>query len=1472
MSRWLFRRAIVPGTAGRLAFPSRSPRRPPRLGVEALEARVVPAPAFDYRVGRGEPVGSSVTISSSHGIATAKTDRVDGFGYTYAHFANPPEPDGGLLQGYWAAEVRVLNGWVLTHVYSPVLNADGVVYNADAGTERVRPDVTAPTCPTQVPAAVPLPADGNDNFQPPDQTTSESGVRSRDGAVSHTETDLASDGFASPWGQSRSWSSLGKGYDYGQLNGNGWVNPTLPVLRNFPDHNQVYVTGTGTQATTFRKVAYTEDTWVPTLAATHTLTTPNPGEYTLTDEQGNRFVFNDANPVTGGVWNYTTDVRATQKAVLATDRAAACWYSSTAFTADVTLSGGTARRVSLYFLDWDRLGRSQRVEVLDAATGAVLDTRDVSSFGDGKYLSWNLTASVRFRVTNLAGPNAVLSGVFFDPASGPDLFAGEDAVSQGTWHGAHGADGHTLIGVGASSPPAYGQVAMTGAQEAVWAASTTDVRGVQEQALATDRVAYVWSSPSGLAVDVDLTGGPARRVSLYLLDWTNGGRSQRVDVVDAATEAILDTRTVSGFTGGKYLSWNLSGHVRIKVTRTAASNVVLSGVFLDPVSGAGIFAGEDAVTQGTWRGVYGADGYILGLAASVPADAAVGVTTLHTPQQRGQLVRYELHTGEVTEVTARTPAGHTAEVQRRQGNFVESWRYTYGSTLLTADAVQSAALYRSADGGTTWQPVRSVEYRYYDFGEAGGNALDLKSVTVHDGDLTAPALRHSYYRYYTGGEAYGYKGGLKYVVTGEAFDRLAAAYGVAIETAGGLSDAQVAVYAEKYFRYDALRRATTAVIQGAGCSVCGAAPGQGTYRYEYARNPRYPSPDPDGDWGGWKANAWEVRTTETLPDGNQNVVYSNFRGQTMLKVFREAATGREWQTFTRFDDAGRVLWVADVAAVTGYSEQYDDLLHQVNGNYEFLSDTAGLITEFRYGTMTTATESQPGDAAGYLRAGYRWHGEGDPHPEPTVSYRYYAHAANGTTTFPLAGETTYPVAPATPPLAEDGFQAPPAGGGWQAVGGGWTLAGGVVRQVSAVAGSNKLILPNGTWAADQEVVASVRVDTWGGSGWARAGVGVRTDPATGRGYNLVFSAANEVRFLSDDISWSAAYTYAWQVGVWYRFRLRVEGTTLSGKVWRADETEPAGWMFQQTGWVSRSGGVPALTGGSGGGGSSTASFDDVTASSLGANPPAPPVADGFTGPGWVFGGGVWQQVGGVFAQTGTPSGDPNKAILGGPAWPADQEVVASVRVDAWGGSGSSRAGVGVRTDPVYGRGYDLVFSAANQVRFLSDAIAWGNAYTYAWQVGVWYRFRLRAEGAALLGKVWRADEAEPVGWMFRQDGWTTYAGGSPALVGGSAGAGSSTASFDDVSVPDIGTPAGPTTVYTYEWFDGPAAAQYQSVTVQAPAVSAAENGSGAPDQAVTVYDALGRPVWVQDGAGFLHYTAYDTATGAVVARITDVDT
>src|SRR5262249_49324099 len=130
-----------------------------------------------------------------------------------------------------------------------------------------------------------------------------------------------------------------------------------------------------------------------------------------------------------------------------------------------------------------------------------------------------------------------------------------------------------------------------------------------------------------------------------------------------------------------------------------------------------------------------------------------------------------------------------------------------------------------------------------------------------------------------------------------------------------------------------------------------------------------------------------------------------------------------------------------------------------------------------------------------------------------------------------------------------------------------------------------------------EIDARVRVDSWDNGDYARAGVGLYTDPVMGEGYNLVFhngtGCARTVQFLDDHIRWGNAYSFTWSVGTWYNFKLKMENGVLYGKVWQDGTDEPSAWQFTQSGWTTRSGGDPALNGGAAqsNNGASTVSFD-----------------------------------------------------------------------------------------------------------------------------------------------------------------------------------------------------------------------------------------------------------------------------------------
>jgi len=293
----------------------------------------------------------------------------------------------------------------------------------------------------------------------------------------------------------------------------------------------------------------------------------------------------------------TTDPRALTT-VTPAGRIASCWYSSTEFGLDVNLTDGKSHQVEIYALDWDgNFGRSETVQVVDANTNTVLDSRTVSSFSNGMYLVWNITGHVRINATMNSGANAVLSGIFFGTGNAATTstpttatttttsttsavltFVGLDAATQGSWEGKYGTDGYAIANSN-QSLPSYAVFTPANQSNYTWSASTSDPRAPQTVTPA-GRIASCWYSSTGFSLDLNLTDGKSHQVAIYALDWDgNFTRSETVQVVNASTNAVLDTRTVSSFSNGIYLVWNITGNVRINVTMNAGANAVLSGIF-----------------------------------------------------------------------------------------------------------------------------------------------------------------------------------------------------------------------------------------------------------------------------------------------------------------------------------------------------------------------------------------------------------------------------------------------------------------------------------------------------------------------------------------------------------------------------------------------------------------------------------------------------------------------------------------------------------------------------------------------------------------------------------------------------------------------------------------------------------------------------------------------------------------------------
>jgi RHS repeat-associated protein len=295
-------------------------------------------------------------------------------------------------------------------------------------------------------------------------------------------------------------------------------------------------------------------------------------------------------------------------------------------------------------------------------------------------------------------------------------------------------------------------------------------------------------------------------------------------------------------------------------------------------------------------------------------------------------------------------------------------------------------------GDTT--PVRSTTFTYHDGTTTFGTLGDLASMTTLD--PAGALLDSSVYRYTTAPSGQSL---IEYTFDTEAVRRATAA-GINLATA---SNSAAAPFATDFFAYDAQNRVIRHDVQGAGCSSCTG--GIGTFTYSYATNPR-PVIGSNLDW--------RTKTTETRPDGTERIVYSNARTQPMLEVIRttEGGVTRQQGTYTRYDARGQAIWQVSPEAINlpanlADIEQYPDLLNEVAGNFQYISDSSGLIEVTNYATATTATATLAGSVNRFVSSTAVMRGDRGT-PVLQEAFTYFVQSGGGSTVTPLATRTTYP--------------------------------------------------------------------------------------------------------------------------------------------------------------------------------------------------------------------------------------------------------------------------------------------------------------------------------------------------------------------------------------------------------------------------------------------------------------------------------
>src|SRR6185503_16208244 len=91
-----------------------------------------------------------------------------------------------------------------------------------------------------------------------------------------------------------------------------------------------------------------------------------------------------------------------------------------------------------------------------------------------------------------------------------------------------------------------------------------------------------WYNEKAFFIDITSASSNPYQLSIYVLDWDRLRRSQTIEAIDPLSKETLDRQLVSEFQEGKYVTWLISGSIRLQFTREGGPNTLVMGMFFDP--------------------------------------------------------------------------------------------------------------------------------------------------------------------------------------------------------------------------------------------------------------------------------------------------------------------------------------------------------------------------------------------------------------------------------------------------------------------------------------------------------------------------------------------------------------------------------------------------------------------------------------------------------------------------------------------------------------------------------------------------------------------------------------------------------------------------------------------------------------------------------------------------------------------------
>lgn len=166
----------------------------------------------------------------------------------------------------------------------------------------------------------------------------------------------------------------------------------------------------------------------------------------------------------------------------------------------------------------------------------------------------------------------------------------QDSLTQGNWRGKYGKDGIMLfnyfnVGKHLQKLPTYIDSIVLKKGKNVNLDLSANKSILQDtMGLHKSLGAIITQDPipclQTMTIDIHAADSIDHQVALYFLDWDSNGRRSAVEIFDLKTLNLLSpVQLIKNYQHGKYLVFNYSGSIRVRINQVRGVNAAMSGLF-----------------------------------------------------------------------------------------------------------------------------------------------------------------------------------------------------------------------------------------------------------------------------------------------------------------------------------------------------------------------------------------------------------------------------------------------------------------------------------------------------------------------------------------------------------------------------------------------------------------------------------------------------------------------------------------------------------------------------------------------------------------------------------------------------------------------------------------------------------------------------------------------------------------------------